>query len=124
MTRCQLLAFVGATALSAASMTLAHAGSASDAWIAQTRAAFADRIAAAGLADDGKTVGIRLNISGSPGGDSLRVVRSSGSGDFDVAAKAAVKDTDLKRPPRELIGRTVTFTLGDPAAGPSDAGTR
>lgn len=124
MTKCQLLAFVGATVLSAASMTLAHAGTTSDAWIAQTKAAFADKIAAAGLNDDGKAVAIRLSISGSPGADTLRVVRSSGSGDFDAAAKAAVKDADLKRPPRELIGRTVTFTLGDPAAGPSATGSR
>ena len=124
MKTCQILAFTGAVVLSAAAQTLAFAGSASDAWIAQTRAAFAEKIAAAGLDDDGKAVGIRLSISGSPGGDSLRIVRSSGSGDFDTAAKAAVKDADLKRPPRELIGRTVTFTLGDPAAGPSASGTR
>lgn len=124
MKTCQLLAFLGATVLSAATMTLAHAGSASDAWIAQTRAALTDRIAAAGLNDDGKAVSVRLSISGSPGGDSLRIVRSSGSGDFDAAAKAAAQEVDLKRPPRELIGRTVTFTLGDPAAGPSDTGAR
>ena len=124
MKPCQIAAFVGATLLSAASMTLAHAASASDAWIAQTRAALAEKIAAAGLDDDGKAVAIRLSISGSPGGDSLRIVRSSGSGDFDAAAKAAAKKADLKRPPRELIGRTVIFTLGDPAARLSDTGAR
>eukprot|EP01030_Chromulinospumella_sphaerica_P024964 gene24964-25077_t len=105
-------------------MTLAHAGSASDAWIAQTKAAFAEKIAAAGLNDDGKAVALKVTISARPEGNTLRVVRSSGSGDFDSAAKAAVRDADLKRPPAELIGRTVTFTLGDPAAGPSAAGTR
>jgi TonB family protein len=119
-----LLAFAGAAVLSAASLTLAHASAASDAWIAQTKAAFAEKIAAAGLADDGKAVALKVTISANPDGNSLRVVRTSGSGDFDAAAKAAVKDADLKRPPSELVGRTVTFTLGDPAAGPSETGTR
>ncbi len=124
MTKSHLLVFAGAALLSAASLTLAHASPASDAWIAQTKAAFAERIAAAGLDDDGKAVALKLTISAGQGGNSLRVVGASGSGDFDTAVKAAVKDAELKRPPPELVGRTVTFILGDPDAGPSAAGTR
>lgn len=116
-----LLAFAGAAVLSAASLTLAHATPASDAWIARTKAAFAERIATAGLNDDGKAVALKVTIAANPRDSRLRVARTSGSRDFDDAARAAARAADLDRPPPELVGSAVTFTLGDPAAGPSAA---
>lgn len=117
-----LLAFAGAAFLSLAANTLAFASPAADAWVAETRAAFEASLAEAGLADDGRAVALRVTVSAKPDGATLRIVRSSGSQDFDSAAKAAAAKADLKRAPAELVGRTVTFTLGDPAAGPSAAG--
>lgn len=116
------LAFAGAASLSLAAHSLAFASPAADAWIAQARTAFDTRITEAGLADDGRAVALRLTVSADPDAATLRIVRTSGSQDFDSAAKAAAAKARLKRPPAELVGRTVTFTLGDPASGPSAAG--
>lgn len=115
----QLIAFAGAAVLSLAGASLAHAGQSADAWIAQAKAALDAKVADAGLADDGKTVAVRVTVTADPDDVTLRIVRSSGSQDFDSAAKAAAKSADLKRPPAELIGRTIVFTLGDAAPGPS-----
>ncbi|HYE46418.1 MAG TPA: TonB C-terminal domain-containing protein [Caulobacter sp.] len=112
MTR--LLPLAGALLLAAAA-TAAHASPASDAWIAKTRAALEAKIAEAGLADDGKSVKIRVKL-GSAGADAVLIAETSGSADFDSAVKAAAKRTDVPRPPSDLVGRSVTFTLGQPGA--------
>jgi len=116
------LAFAGAATLSLAAHSLALASPAADTWIAQAHAAFEASLADAGLADDGKAVALRVTISADPDDATLRIVRTSGSQDFDSAAKAAAGKAKLKRPPAELVGRTVTFTLGDPASSPSATG--
>ena len=108
-----LVSLAGALLITAFGASAAFAGPASDSWMAQTKAALQAKVEAAGLADDGRKVKLRLRL-GAAGPNSVKVAQTSGSLDFDSAVKAAAKDTDLSRPPSELVGRTVTFTLGQP----------
>lgn len=104
------IAIIAATAALAFASS-AFASPASDAWVAKTRAALQAKIAEAGLADDGKTVQLRVRVD-SQGAGSVTIAGTSGSSDFDTAAKAAAKSADVSRPPAELVGRTVVFTVG------------
>jgi TonB family protein len=97
----------------AASAALASPGS--DAWVAKTKTTLEAEVAQAGLADDGKSVKIRVKLA-SDGADGVTVVSTSGSRDFDDAVKAAARKAAISRPPSDLVGRTVTFTLGQPGA--------
>lgn len=109
----RIIPLAGALLIAIGGASAANASPASDAWLAKTRAALQAKVEAAGLADDGKTVKIKLRL-GSAGPDSITVARSSGSADFDNAVKAAAKATDVSRPPSDLVGRAVNFTLGQP----------
>ncbi len=109
----RIIPLAGALLIAIAGASAANASPGSDAWVAKTRAALQAKVEAAGLADDGKTVKIRLRLN-SAGADSVQVAQTSGSADFDNAVKGAAKDTDLTRPPSDLVGRTVIFTLGQP----------
>lgn len=109
----RIIPLTSALLIAAFGATSAFAGPASDAWVAQTKAALQAKVEAAGLADDGKTVKLRVRL-GAAGPNSVQVGQSSGSVDFDNAVKSAAKDTDVSRPPSELVGRTVVFTLGQP----------
>lgn len=113
MTR--LLPLAGALFIAAAASTAAFASPASDAWVAKARAAIEAQVAEAGLADDGKVVKIRVKL-GSGGADAVLIAETSGSADFDTAVKTAAKKADLPRPSSDLVGRSVTFTLGQPGA--------
>lgn len=109
----RIIPLAGALLIAIAGASAANASAGSDAWVAKTKAALQAKVEAAGLADDGKTVKIRLRL-GSSGADSVTIAETSGSTDFDTAVKGAAKDADLSRPPSDLVGRTVTFTLGQP----------
>lgn len=109
----RIIPLAGALFIAVAGASAANASAGSDAWVAKTKAALQAKVEAAGLADDGKTVKIRLRL-GSSGADSVTIAETSGSTDFDTAVKSAAKDTDVARPPSDLVGRTVTFTLGQP----------
>jgi len=110
----RILTAAGALLIAAAS-TAAFASPASDAWVAKARAALEAQVAEAGLTDDGKVVKIRVKL-GSAGADAVLIAETSGSADFDTAVKAAAKKADLPRPSSDLVGRSVTFTLGQPGA--------
>ncbi len=109
----RILPLAGALLIATLGVSSANASPASDAWVAKTKAALQARVEAAGLADDGKTVKIKLRL-GSSGADSVQIAETSGSSDFDTAVKGAAKAADLARTPSDLVGRTVTFTLGQP----------
>jgi outer membrane biosynthesis protein TonB len=109
----RILPLAGALLLAGLGASAANASPASDAWVAKTKAALQAKVAAAGLADDGKSVKIKLRL-GSAGPSSVVIAETSGSADFDTAVKGAAKDTDVPRPPSDLVGREVTFTLGQP----------
>ncbi len=121
----QLLSLAAGTLLSAALFANAHAATPSERWIAESRAALEASINAAGLADDGKAVAITIKAAEDQKGYAPRIVRSSGSTDYDAAVREAVKTVKLGAPPVELRGRGVTFTLGTASAGgASSAGAR
>lgn len=109
----RIIPLAGALLLAALSASAANASPASDAWVAKTKAALQAKVEAAGLADDGKSVKIKLRL-GSSGPSSVVIAETSGSADFDSAVKGAAKNTDVPRPPSDLVGREVTFTLGQP----------
>ncbi len=109
----RIIPLAGALFIAVAGVSAASASPASDAWVARTKAALQAKVEAAGLADDGKSVKIRLRL-GSAGPSSVTIAQTSGSADFDTAVKGAAKDTDVARPPADLVGREVTFTLGQP----------
>ena len=111
----RILTAAGALLIAAAASTVAFASPASDAWLAKARATLEAQMAEAGLSDDGKVVKIRVKL-GSAGANGVQVAETSGSADFDNAAKAVAKKADLPRPSSDLVGRTVIFTLGQPAA--------
>lgn len=113
----QLLSLAAGALLSAASLTAAFAATAADRWISDSRAALQARVAEAGLADDGKAVAIRIKATGDDKRYAPTIERSSGSADYDLAVRGALKGVKLPAPPVELNGRRVTFTLGQPAAG-------
>ncbi|MBX3479787.1 MAG: TonB family protein [Caulobacter sp.] len=119
----RLLSLAGALLIATAGVTVAQASPGSDAWVANSGAALQATVAEAGLAHEGKTVKIRVKL-GASGPSAVRIVESSGSTDFDSAVKDAARKADLARPPSDLVGRTVTFTLGDQASGPSAAGAQ
>lgn len=119
----RLVSLTGALLIAIAGVTAAQASPASDAWVAKTTASLQSSVEQAGLAGDGKVVKIRLKL-GSAGASAVLIAETSGSADFDSAVKAAARKADLARPPSDLVGRTVTFTLGDPAANPSATGAQ
>jgi TonB family protein len=111
----RILPLAGALILAAAAATVAQASPASDAWVSRTGAALQSQVGAAGLSDDGKAVQLRVKVA-PDGAGALMIAGSSGSRDFDDAVKAAARKADIVRPPAELVGRTVTFRLGDSSA--------
>ncbi len=117
----QLTSLAAGALLSALSLSTAFAATASDRWIADARAVLQARVADAGLADDGKTVAIRLKATADDKRYAPAVARSSGSADFDLAVRDALSGVKLPAPPIELNGRGVTFTLGE-TAGASATG--
>lgn len=119
----ELIALAAGALLSAATLTLAHASPAGDQWLADARATLETRLAADAVPDAGRGIVVRLNATTEPRAYNLRVVRTSGSPEYDDAARRALSGVRLKAPPEELRGRSVTFTLGDATAGPSAAPT-
>jgi TonB family protein len=117
----RLVAFAAIALFSGA--TAAHAGPAADAWIAETGATLQTAVDGAGLSDEGKVVKLRFKL-GAGGPNAVQIAESSGSADFDAAAKTAARKARLSRPPAELAGRSVVFTLGDPSSGSSAADAR
>jgi len=111
----RFISLAGGLLIAASTATLALASPASDAWVAKTKATLDQQVAAKGLNDDGRSVRIRVKVA-PDGAGAVTIVESSGSSDFDTAVKSAAKSADFARPPAELVGRTVTFTLGDDAA--------
>ena len=111
----RILPLAGALVLAAATVSVAEASPASDAWVSRTGAALQSQVGAAGLSDDGKVVQIRVKVA-PDGAGAVIVAGTSGSRDFDDAVKAAARKADIARPPAELVGRTVTFRLGDSSA--------
>ena len=112
----QLTTLAAGALLSAVLLTTAQAATPAERWIADSRAAIAARLDAAGLADDGKVVAVTIKASEDQKGYAPRIVRSSGSPASDDAVRAAVKTVQLGAPPVELRGRGVTFTLGEASA--------
>ncbi|MDO9336133.1 MAG: TonB C-terminal domain-containing protein [Caulobacter sp.] len=109
----RILPIAGALLLATLGATAANASAATDAWVAKTKAALQAKVEAAGLADDGKVVKIKVRLDYA-GAEAVQVAQTSGSADFDNAVKSAAKEADVPRPPSELVGRSVTFTLGQP----------
>lgn len=109
----RILPLAGALLVAIAGASVANASPASDAWVAKTKAALQAKVEQAGLADDGKSVKIKLRLGGA-GPTSVVIAETSGSADFDTAVKGAAKSADVSRPPADLVGREVTFTLGQP----------
>lgn len=117
----QLTSLAAGLLLSAALGAAAHASPASDQWVADARTALQSRVADAGLADDGKAVVIRIKAVRDYKDYAPAVKETSGSSDYDKAVRDALKGVRLPAPPSELSGRTVAFTLGQPATGASAA---
>jgi|GEM_PF-1554214 len=117
----QLLSLAAGALLSVASLASAQAATASDRWLADARAALEAKVAAAGLHDDGKAVVIKIKATADTKRYAPTVERSSGSADFDVAVRDAIKGVKLAPPPVELNGRGVSFTLGQTVAGAAAA---
>lgn len=115
----QLFPLVAGALLSVAAATSVHATPAADQWVAESRATLQARVAEAGLADDGKAVTIRVKAVRDHKDYAPSVKQSSGSTDYDAAVRAALKGVRLPAPPAELNGRSVAFTLGEPASGTS-----
>ena len=111
----RILPFVGALLVAAASVSVVQASPASDAWVSRTSANLQSQVGAAGLSDDGKVVQLRVKVA-PDGAGALIIAQTSGSRDFDDAVKAAARKASIARPPAELVGRTVTFRLGDSSA--------
>lgn len=109
----RFISLAGGLLIAASTATLALASPAADAWVAKTKASLDAQVASQGLADDGRSVRIRVKVA-PDGAGGLTIVESSGSADYDAAVKAAARKADVSRPPAELVGRTVTFTLGQP----------
>lgn len=118
----QRLSLAAGALLSALSISTAFAATASDRWIADARAVLQARVAEAGLADDGKTVSIRIKATADDKRYAPSVARSSGSADFDQAVRDSLDGVKLPRPPIELNGRGVTITLGETAGGATTGG--
>lgn len=112
----ELLALATGALLSAATLTYAHASPAGDQWLADARAAIEARLTGDAVPDAGRTVVVRLNATGEPRTYNPRIVRSSGSLEYDLATRRALDGLRLRTPPAELRGRPITFTLGEPAA--------
>lgn len=108
----ELIALAAGALLSATTLTTAYATPAGDLWLADARTAIEARLAGDGVPDAGRTVIVRLNVTGEPKTYNPQIVRSSGSLDYDAAARKALDGLKLKTPPAELRGRKVTFTLG------------
>lgn len=108
----ELIALAAGALLSATTLTTARATPAGDLWLADARTAIEARLAGDGVSDAGRTVTVRLNVTGEPKTYNPQIVRSSGSLDYDAAARKALDGLKLKTPPAELRGRKVTFTVG------------
>lgn len=113
----QLLGLAAGALLSVAAASTALAATAADRWIAEATAKLQARVAEAGLADDGKAVGIRIKATSDDKRYAPSVARTSGSADFDNAVREALDGVKLPAPPVELNGRGVTFTLGQATDG-------
>jgi hypothetical protein len=116
------LLLLAATALAAVvSLSQANASPAADQWLAGARGQIQDRLTAAGLND---AVAVQIKVSNDPRGYALQL--SSGNRDEAAAAQTALKGLKLASPPDELLGRKVTFKLGEPqtvaAASPKTDG--
>ena len=118
----QLLSLAAGALLSAASLAPAQAATAADRWLADARTALEAKVASAGLHDDGKAVVIKIRATADNKRYAPTVERSSGSADFDLAVRDALKGVKLAPPPVELNGRGVSFTLGEAAAGGASTG--
>ena len=86
----RILPLAGALVLAAATVSVAEASPASDAWVSRTGAALQSQVGAAGLSDDGKVVQIRVKVA-PDGAGAVIVAGTSGSRDFDDAVKAAAR---------------------------------
>jgi len=117
----EILALAAGALLAAAAITPSQAATAVDRWIADSQYALQSRVAQAGLADDGKAVTIRIKATADDKRYAPQVERSSGSADFDIAVREALKGVKLAPPPVEITGRGVTFTLGETAPAGASA---
>ncbi len=113
---------LAATALAAVvSLSQANASPAADRWLAGARGQIQQRLAAAGLTDP---LAVQIKVSTDPRGYALQL--SGGNRDDNAAAQTALKGLKLTSPPDELLGRQVTFKLGEPqtaaAAGAKTGG--
>ncbi|MDQ0464757.1 hypothetical protein QO010_002541 [Caulobacter ginsengisoli] len=101
---------LAATALAAVvSLSQANASPAADQWLAGARGQIQARLTAAGLTDP---VAVQIKVSTDPRGYALQL--TGGNRDDQAAAGAALKGLKFASPPDELLGRKVTFRLGEP----------
>lgn len=117
----ELIALAAGALLSVATLTIAHASPAGDQWLADARATLEGRLAGDAVPDAGRRVVVKLNATTEPRTYNLRIVGTSGSPEYDDAARRAFAGVKLARPPEDLRGRGVTFTLGDPSAAGAPA---
>lgn len=109
----ELIALAAGALLSATTLTVAQASPAGDQWLANARATLEARLAADAVPDAGRRLVIKLNATTEPRAYNLRILHTSGSAEYDDAARRAFSGIRLGRPPEELRGRSVTFTLGE-----------
>jgi len=117
----ELIALAAGALLSVATLTIAHASPAGDQWLTDARASLEARLAADDAPDAGRSIVVKLNATTEPRTYNLRIVHSSGSPEYDDAARRALRGLKLTAPPEELRGRSVTFALGGTTAGASAA---
>jgi len=121
----ELISLAAGALLSAVTLTLAHATPAGDQWLAETRVALEARLTGDAVPDAGRVVTVRLTATDEPRASDPQIVGSSGSLDYDAAARKALAGLKLTPPPIELRSRQVTFTLGrTTTAGASADGAR
>lgn len=118
----ELLSLAAGALLSAATLTIALASPAGDQWLADARGVLEARLTGDAVPDVGRKVVVRLTATSEPRTYNLRIVGTSGSPEYDDAARRAFAGVRLQSPPEDLRGRGVTFTLGDVStAGASTA---
>lgn len=107
--------------LAAAPLSPALAASAdTDRFVAAATADAGERLAKRGVDLAGKSLVVRAQV----GADRLsgaRVVSTSGSAELDQQVEGALRNLRTEAAPVELLGRELTFTLGEPGPQPAVA---
>lgn len=103
--------------LAAAPLSPALASADTDRFVAAATADAGERLAKRGVDLAGKSLVVRAHV----GADRLsgaRVVSTSGSAELDEQVEGALRNLRTEAAPVELLGRELTFTLGEPGPHP------